>query len=59
MPKTDERTREQAIADDLGPSIRHLDGCPAERIEGYVARRPAGDEISVARCVDCGEATYE
>jgi hypothetical protein len=49
------------------PDIRHLDGCPAERIEAFRHDSPRrrttedGEEIlaytamSVVRCGDCGE----
>jgi len=35
-------------------SLRHLAGCPAERIERYTLPTPAGGEASVTRCIDCG-----
>lgn len=57
MAKTATRTASELT--ELEGQIRHLDGCPAERTESYPARRPNGEEIAVARCIDCGEATYE
>ena len=35
-------------------SLRHLAGCPAERIETYELPTPAGGVASVTRCIDCG-----
>jgi len=35
-------------------SLRHLAGCPAERIERYMLPTPAGRVASVTRCIDCG-----
>lgn len=63
-PKTEPRkataTRTRAAAPSaLASQIHHLDGCPAERTEEYTATRPGGDEISVARCVDCGASSVE
>ncbi len=35
-------------------SLRHLAGCPAERIERYTLPTPVGRVASVTRCIDCG-----
>lgn len=35
--------------------VRHLDGCPADRLEVYLADGPSGTQ-QVARCVECGES---
>ncbi|MFL5954786.1 MAG: hypothetical protein ACJ76I_11840 [Gaiellaceae bacterium] len=34
--------------------VGHLKGCPAERIESYDAETPAGEPLTITRCVDCG-----
>jgi len=41
------------------PSLRHLAGCPAERIERYTLPTPAGGVASVTRCIDCGAQTVD
>lgn len=37
------------------PQPRHAVGCPEERLETYPARRPDGREVTITRCIDCGE----
>jgi hypothetical protein len=46
MPRTQEPPRQT-------DSIRHLRGCPAERTETYSSG--PNDEVTVTRCIDCGE----
>lgn len=36
--------------------LPHDEGCVANRIETYSARRPIGVELTVMRCLDCGGA---
>jgi ferredoxin-like protein FixX len=57
--KTAARRTPAAASSALASQIHHLVGCPAERTEEYSAKRPGGDEISVARCVDCGASSVE
>lgn len=57
MAKTQTRTKQSVLAE----AIHHRDGCPGERVEEYDARRPKSDQrpaydVTVARCIDCGEA---
>lgn len=35
-------------------SLTHLDGCPKGRSESFDATSPAGNELTVTRCIDCG-----
>lgn len=37
-------------------TVRHLEGCPSQRLEEYDAEAPSGATHRVVRCVDCGEA---
>lgn len=43
---------EERIVDE---TVRHLDGCPADRLEVYLADGPSGTQ-QVARCIECGES---
>ena len=36
------------------PARSHHDGCPAERVETFTARRADGTAAVVVRCIDCG-----
>ena len=38
------------------PSLPHVDDCTkaAGRVESYDVLDPAGDQVRVTRCVDCG-----
>ncbi len=36
------------------PQIAHGDGCPAGRVEVYNDLDPAGQTVSISRCLDCG-----
>lgn len=41
---------------DVYRPIRHLRGCPEQRLEAYIAERPEGDRLGIVRCIDCGES---
>ena len=35
-------------------SMTHRDGCPTGRSETFGATSPAGEPLTVTRCIDCG-----
>lgn len=62
MAKTATRKTPKSETSKLASEIRHLEGCPAERLEEYEAKRPesaGGDVITVARCIECGASNVE
>lgn len=36
---------------------QHRPGCPAARLEAYLAARPNGEQLGIVRCMDC--AAYD
>jgi hypothetical protein len=63
MSKTKTKAQETANLEGL---IEHREKCPEldrpedepTRVESFVAAKPGGYEVQVARCMDCGQAAY-
>lgn len=43
----------------VAPEVEHLRGCPAPegRIESYEVKNPAGELLTVTRCLECAGHT--
>lgn len=44
------------VVADAAPRVDHLLGCPApaDRIESYTTKNPAGEPLLITRCIECG-----